>query len=54
MKISYIKKLKPCFGNKKMFYKEKVDECKGCQFKRRCLLKVKGIGGGGEEYERKN
>lgn len=40
MKLSYMKKLKPCFGNKKEFFKQ--CRCVTCQFKRKCLLKVKG------------
>jgi len=43
MKRSYIKKLKPCYGMKSKFYKEKIKECGRCQFKQRCLLEIKGV-----------
>lgn len=42
MKRSSIKKIKVCFGNKDMFYKEKLRDCIHFQFKRRCLLQVNG------------
>ena len=41
MKKLQMKKIKKCFGIKKYFFKEKEEECKTCQFKRKCLLKVK-------------
>jgi len=37
-----MRKIKPCFGNNKMFFKEKLEECRTCQFKRKCLLKCHG------------
>jgi len=43
MKRSYIKKIKPCFGKKKAFYKEKLKDCINCQFKQKCLLEIKGV-----------
>lgn len=42
MKKKHIKILKQCFGIKKHFFKEKEQECKKCQFKRKCLLKIEG------------
>ena len=41
MKEKYMKILKPCFGDKTQFFKEKEEECKTCQFKFKCLLKIK-------------
>ena len=43
MKRSYMKKLKPCYGKATMFYKEKIKDCPGCQFKQKCLLEIKGV-----------
>lgn len=42
MKVSYMKKICPCFGKKKMFFKEKLKDCIYCSFKHKCLLKVSG------------
>lgn len=42
MKKINMKRLKQCFGKKTMFYKKKIKECVHCQFKRKCLLKIKG------------
>ncbi len=38
-----MKRLKPCFGKKTMFYKKKIMDCGRCQFKQKCLLEVKGV-----------
>lgn len=43
MKQKHMKQLKPCFGAKKHFYKDRESDCKRCGFKRKCLLKIKGI-----------
>ncbi len=40
MKKSYMKQIKPCFGDKDKFFK--IKECVICQFKRKCLLETKG------------
>lgn len=38
MKKSYIKIIKPCFGKKDQFMKNK--KCEMCQFRKRCLLLI--------------
>ena len=43
MKKYYMKKIKPCFGKKTMFYKKKIKDCVSCQFKQKCLLDTKGV-----------
>ena len=43
MKKIYIKKIKKCFGKKADFFKRRIEECKTCQFKRRCLEEVNTI-----------
>jgi len=40
MKKLYIKKIKKCFGKKADFFKERIKECKHCQFKMKCLDEV--------------
>lgn len=40
MKQSYMKQIKKCFGDAKIFYTK--SSCYNCQFKRKCLLKTKG------------
>ena len=42
MKQLYMKTIKPCFGKKKSFYRTRIKECINCQFKRKCLLKIRG------------
>ncbi len=51
MKISYIKKIKKCFGKKSQFFKESIKDCPRCQFKQRCLLQING---GNKNEETKN
>lgn len=43
MKRSSMKKIKRCFGKETMFYKKKIKDCPGCQFKKKCLLELKEV-----------
>ena len=53
MKNTYIKKIKPCFAKTKYFFKEREEDCKKCQFKRKCLLEIDKIKRK-RYYEKKN